>query len=64
MSEGPAIGFAALGAEVRGGAMADLNGSVEDLGVGVTRLVIKLPTERLLTTNYQPREDFQPTPPR
>lgn len=60
MGEGLAIGFAALGAEVRGGPMAGLNGSVEDLGVGDTKLILKLPTERLMTTTYQPREDFRP----
>ena len=60
MGEGLAVGFATLGAEVRGDPMAGLNGSVEDLAIDGTDLVIKLPTERLMTTTYQPREDFRP----
>ena len=62
MGEGLAIGFAALGADVRGSMMAGLNGSVEDLPIGNTDLTIKLPTERLMTTEGQPREDYVPAP--
>ena len=60
MGEGLAIGFAAMGTDVRGSMMAGLNGSVEDLPIGNTDLTIKLPTERLLTTKGAPREDFVP----
>jgi hypothetical protein len=60
MGEGLAIGFAALGADVRGMPMSGLNGSVEDLPLGTTGLVIKLPTERLMTVGGLPREDFIP----
>ena len=62
MGEGLAIGFAALGADVRGSMMAGLNGSVEDIPIGNTDLTIKLPTERLMTTQGQPREEFVPAP--
>lgn len=62
MGEGVAVGFASMGAEVRGTMMAGLNGSVEDLRVGETDLFIKLPTERLLTVTGQPREEFVPAP--
>lgn len=60
MGEGLAVGFASMGADVRGTKMAGLKGSIEDLRVGNTDLFIKLPTERLLTTQGQPREDFIP----
>lgn len=60
MGEGMAIGFAAMGADVRGTPMAGLLGSVEDIALGTTGVSIKLPTERLMTTTYQPREDFVP----
>jgi C-terminal processing protease CtpA/Prc len=62
MGEGLAIGFASMGAHVRGSRMAGLKGSIEDLQVGQTDLFIKLPTERLLTTRGQPREEFVPEP--
>ena len=60
MGEGVAIGFDAMGARVRGGPMAGLNGSVEDVALGNTDVSVKLPTERLSTVAGQPREDFQP----
>jgi hypothetical protein len=60
MGEGLAIGFVAIGADVRGTRMAGLNGSVEAIPLGDTGLSIKLPTERLMTSTYQPREDFVP----
>jgi C-terminal processing protease CtpA/Prc len=62
MGEGLAIGFASMRAEVRGGPMAELNGSVEDLKIGNADVCIKLPTERLMTTTYIPREQFRPKP--
>ena len=62
MGEGLAIGFAAVGASVRGDSMAGLNGSVEDLPLGDTGVLVKLPTERLMTVTGQPREDFRPQP--
>jgi carboxyl-terminal processing protease len=62
MGEGLAIGFASMGAHVRGSRMAGLKGSIEDLQVGQTDLFINLPTERLLTTGRQPREEFVPEP--
>ncbi len=62
MGEGIAVGFAALGAEVVGSRMAGLKGSVEDLQAGSANLLIKLRTERLLTTSGLPREEFVPKP--
>lgn len=62
MGEGLAIGFAALGADVRGTRMAGLQGSIEDLRVGDTDLFVKLPTERLYTVEGLPRENFVPQP--
>jgi hypothetical protein len=62
MGEGLAIGFASMGAHVSGSPMAGLKGSIEDLQVGQTDLFIKLPTERLLITRGQPREEFVPEP--
>lgn len=62
MGEGIAIGFAAMGAVVRGTPMAGLRGSVEDLSIGQTQLSVKIPTERLMTVEYQPREEFKPFP--
>lgn len=62
MGEGIAVGFASMGAQVQGTKMAGLNGSIEDIRVGDTDLYIKLPTEKLLTTWGQPREDFVPQP--
>lgn len=60
MGEGIAVGFAGLGAEVRGTKMAGLKGSVEDLRAGESDLSIKLPTEKLMTPRGIPREDFVP----
>ena len=60
MGEGLAIGFAAMGASVRGDPMAGLNGSVEDIALGDTGISVKLPTERLMTVTGLPREDFRP----
>ena len=60
MGEGIAIGFAAFGAKVKGGPMAGLNGSVEDIALGDTGIAVKIPTERLMTVTGLPREDFLP----
>jgi carboxyl-terminal processing protease len=60
MGEGIAIGFAALGARVEGTRMAGLLGSVEDIQVGQTDLLVKLPTERLFSVTGSPRETFVP----
>jgi carboxyl-terminal processing protease len=62
MGEGLATGFASMGADVQGTVMAGLNGSIEDLRIGETDLFVKLPTERLLTVEGRPREDFVPGP--
>lgn len=62
MGEGLAVGFAALGAKVQGTPMAGLLGSVEDVPVGKTNLVLKLPTERLYAVDGRPREAFVPEP--
>jgi carboxyl-terminal processing protease len=62
MGEGLAVGFAALGARVQGTPMARLLGSVEDVPVGKTNLVVKLPTERLYAVDGRPREAFVPEP--
>jgi carboxyl-terminal processing protease len=60
MGEGLAIGFDALGARVIGGRMAGLLGAVYDHRLEHSGLVLKLPTERLMTTDLTPREDFVP----
>ena len=60
MGEGMALGFDALGAEVRGSRMAGLKGSVEDVRVGETDLFVKIPTEKLLSVDGLPREHFVP----
>lgn len=62
MGEGLAIGFAALGAPVRGDQMAGLNGAVEDITLGNTDVFVKLPTEKLMTLTGMPREEFRPEP--
>jgi hypothetical protein len=62
MGEGLAIGFASMRADIRGGPMAELNGSVEDLKIGDTDMCVTLPTERLMTITYTPREQFLPRP--
>lgn len=60
MGEGLAIGFLALGARVEGGRMAGLRGAITDLILPNSGLVLKLPTERLLTIDGTPREAFAP----
>ena len=58
MGEGIAIGFRAIGAEVCGGRMAQLKGAVYDFSLPASGMVVKLPAERLVTTDGLPREDF------
>lgn len=60
MGEGLAIGFDAIGAEVVGSCMAGLLGAIYDHRLEHSDLVIKLPTERLLTVGGTPREKFRP----
>jgi carboxyl-terminal processing protease len=57
MGEGMAIGFAAIGVPVCGGAMAGLRGAIYDFPLPATGLVVKLPAERLYTPDGKPRED-------
>ena len=64
MGEGLAIGFDALGVRVTGTRMAGLLGAVYDHRLTNSGLVLKLPTERLMTVTGQPRETFVPRPPR
>lgn len=60
MGEGIAIGLRAIGARVCGGRMAQLKGAVYDFPLPASGLVVKLPAERLTTTDGMPREDFVP----
>lgn len=62
MGEGLAIGFHAMGAEVRGDRMAGLLGAISDLSLPRSGLVFKLPTERLSAVDGIPRESFVPVP--
>lgn len=59
MGEGLAIGFAAIGADVRGGPMAGLLGAIYDHPLA-TGLVLKIPTERLYAVDGTPRENWRP----
>lgn len=63
MGEGLAIGFATIGARVEGTRMAGLLGAIYDHTLPASRIVVKLPTERLYTAGGTPREDFVPQPP-
>jgi carboxyl-terminal processing protease len=60
MGEGLAIGFHALGAKVAGDRMAGLLGAIYDYKLPASGLVIKIPTERLISVTGVPREDFVP----
>jgi carboxyl-terminal processing protease len=60
MGEGIAIGFHAIGVPVVGTRMAGLRGAVEDERLEHSGLVIKLPTERLMTVDGIAREAFAP----
>lgn len=62
MGEGLAIGFHALGGRVTGTRMAGLLGAIYDHRLPSSGLVLKLPTERLMTVAGQPRESFIPRP--
>lgn len=62
MGEGLAVGFDALGAEVRGCPMAGLLGAIYDYRLEYSGLVIKLPAERLSTVSGTPREQFTCAP--
>ena len=57
MGEGIAIGFRAIGATVCGGRMAQLRGAVYDFSLPASGMVVKLPAERLTTTDGVPREE-------
>lgn len=60
MGEGIAIGMASMGATVEGSRMAGLLGAIYDESLPNSRLVVKLPTERLYSTTGTPREEFVP----
>lgn len=60
MGEGLAIGFDAIGGRVVGTRMAGLRGAIYDHRLMNSGLVLKLPTEKLLTVDAIPREDFIP----
>ncbi len=60
MGEGLAIGFAELGARVRGDRMAGLLGAIYDYTLPASGLVVKFPVERLSTVSGVPREAFAP----
>lgn len=62
MGEGLAIGFHAIGGRVTGTRMAGLLGAIHDHRLPYSGLVLKIPTERLMTVNGQPRESFVPPP--
>lgn len=62
MGEGIAIGFDAIGAEVVGERMAGLLGAIYDHRLEHSDIVLKLPTERLMSTRGTPREHFLPKP--
>jgi carboxyl-terminal processing protease len=56
VGEGLAVGFAALGKPVCGGAMAGLKGAVYDFDLPKTQLRVKFPAERIYTASGKPRE--------
>ncbi|HWH23017.1 MAG TPA: hypothetical protein VNT25_07010 [Allosphingosinicella sp.] len=60
MGEGLALGFRTIGARVVGGPMAGLLGAIYDHKLTHSGLVLKLPTERLLSVDGIPREKFVP----
>ncbi|HEX8654297.1 MAG TPA: PDZ domain-containing protein [Allosphingosinicella sp.] len=64
MGEGLALGFDAIGADVRGSRMAGLLGAIYDYRLEHSGLVLKLPTERLSHVDGTPREAFVPLRPR
>jgi hypothetical protein len=62
MGEGLAIGFATMGKRVCGTKMARLRGAIYDFELPATKMMVKLPAERLYTVAGQPRETFVPLP--
>ena len=60
MGEGLAIGFHAIGARVTGTRMAGLLGAIYDHRLPSSGLVLKIPTERLMSVDGLPREAFVP----
>ena len=60
MGEGLAIGFGAVGVDVVGTRMAGLLGAIYDHPLEHSGLILKLPTERLMTVDGIPRERFVP----
>lgn len=62
MGEGLAIGLAATGGRVCGGAMAGLRGAVYDFTLPASGLGVKFPAERLATVGGVPREKVVPPP--
>lgn len=60
MGEGLAIGFHAIGGRVAGSRMAGLLGAIHDHLLPHSGLVLKIPTERLMSIDGLPREAFVP----
>jgi len=63
MGEGLALGFDAIGARVTGTRMAGLLGAIYDHRLPNSGLVLKIPTERLMSVDGLAREDFVPQRP-
>ena len=62
MGEGLAIGFSSIGAKVTGDRMAGLLGAIYDYKLPASGIVVKLPTERLMSVEGVARENFVPKP--
>ena len=62
MGEGLAIGFDSIGAKVTGDRMAGLMGAIYDYKLPASGIVLKLPTERLMSVDGIARENFIPRP--
>ena len=62
MGEGLAIGFDSIGAKVIGDRMAGLLGAIYDYKLPASGIILKLPTERLMSVEGAPRENFVPKP--
>ena len=60
--EGLAMGFNLIGAKVTGDRMAGLLGAIYDYKLPASGIVLKLPTERLMSVKGVARENFVPTP--
>ena len=64
MGEGIAIGLhAAREAPVLGSSMARLLGAIDELKLPNTGIVVRIPTEKLFSTDGNPRESFVPCAP-